>query len=147
MRVTVIGTGYVGTVTGACLSYLGHHVTCVDVDAPKIAMLQRGEMPIYEPHLQALLPLAQQRGGIEFSTGLQPAVAASDIIFIAVGTPALPSGEADLSYLESAAHAIGASMTAARFRVVVNKSTVPVGSGNLVESLVREGIQKSEGAN
>src|SRR5437764_823382 len=140
MRVTVIGTGYVGTVTGACLSYLGHHVTCIDTDAAKIARLQRGESPIYEPHLEAMLSLADQRGGIEFSTTLSEAVRASDVIFIAVGTPPLPSGEANLSYLEAAARNIGGAMDDSRFRVVVNKSTVPVGSGNLVEALVREGI-------
>ncbi len=141
MRSTVIGTGYVGTVTGACLSYLGHRVTCVDVDARKIEMLQRGEMPIYEPYLAELLQLAACRGGIDFSTDLRPAVAESDVIFIAVGTPPLPTGEADLSYLEAAARGIGAALSPPKFRVVVNKSTVPVGSGNLVETLVREGIQ------
>jgi UDPglucose 6-dehydrogenase len=140
MRVTVIGTGYVGTVTGACLSYLGHRVTCVDTDAAKIAKLQRGVTPIYEPHLEELLQLAAERGGIEFSTELGAAVAASDVIFIAVGTPPLPTGEANLAYLEAAAHSIGAAMDDSRFRVVVNKSTVPVGCGNLVETLVREGI-------
>jgi UDPglucose 6-dehydrogenase len=140
MRVIVIGTGYVGTVTGACFSYLGHHVTCVDTDAAKILRLQRGEATIYEPHLESLLRLAAERGGIEFSTDLGPAVAAGDVIFIAVGTPPLPNGEANLSYLEAAARSIGAAMDGARFRVVVNKSTVPVGCGNLVETLVREGI-------
>jgi len=146
MRVIVIGTGYVGTVTGACLSYLYHHVTCVDTDANKILRLQRGESPIYEPHLEPLLKLATERGGIEFTTDLGPAMASADVIFIAVGTPPLPSGEADLSYLEAAAHSIGAAMDDSRFRVVVNKSTVPVGSGNLVETLVREGVREARGA-
>jgi UDPglucose 6-dehydrogenase len=140
MRVTVIGTGYVGTVTGACLSYLGHHVTCVDTDEAKIAKLQRGESPIYEPYLMDIVALAAKRGGIEFSTDVSSAAAASDVIFIAVGTPPLPTGEPNLQYLEAAARSIGAAMDASRFRVVVNKSTVPVGSGNLVEALVREGI-------
>jgi len=143
MWITVIGTGYVGTVTGACLSYLGHHVTCVDTDASKIDALKRGEPAIYEPHLDTLLKLAAQHGGIEFSTDLAPAVAASDVIFIAVGTPPLPNGEANLQYLEAAAHSVGAAMDDTRFRVVVNKSTVPVGSGNLVETLVREGIDEA----
>jgi UDPglucose 6-dehydrogenase len=133
----------VGTVTGACLSYLGHHVTCVDTDAVKIAKLQRGETPIYEPHLEELLQLAAGRGGIEFSTELGAAVAASDVIFIAVGTPPLETGEANLMYLESAAKSIGGAMDDSRFRVVVNKSTVPVGCGNLVEALVREGISET----
>ena len=140
MEVTVIGTGYVGTVTGACLAYLGHHVTCVDTDASKIARLQRGESPIYEPQLEQMMALAAERGGLDFTTELAGAVRASDVIFIAVGTPPLPSGEANLAYLEAAAKSIGAAMDGSRFRVVVNKSTVPVGSGNLVETLVREGL-------
>ncbi len=143
MRVTVIGTGYVGTVTGACLAYLGHRVTCVDTDLPKIEKLRRGEPPIYEPGLDELISLANQHGGINFETDLEPAVRESDVIFIAVGTPPLPSGESNLTYLESAARGIGAAMDPSRFRVVVNKSTVPVGSGNLVEALVREGILES----
>jgi len=146
MRITVIGTGYVGTVTGACLSYLGHHVTCVDSDATKIEKLLRGESPIYEPHLEEMLRLAARRGGIAFTTDLGSAVISSDVIFIAVGTPPLPTGEANLEYLESAAHSIGAAMDDSRFRVVVNKSTVPVGSGNLVETLVREGISEAHPA-
>jgi UDPglucose 6-dehydrogenase len=143
MRITVIGTGYVGTVTGACLSYLGNHVTCVDADAEKIDLLQQGKSPIYEPHLETLLRLAPQRGGLEFTTELNAAVASSDVIFIAVGTPPLPTGEADLRYLETAAREIGAAMDASRFRVIVNKSTVPVGCGNLVEVLVREGVSET----
>ena len=140
MRVTVIGTGYVGTVTGACLAYLGHRVTCVDTDQGKIARLQRGESPIYEPLLDEILKLAAQRGGIDFRTELEGAAVESDIVFIAVGTPPLPSGEANLAYLEAAARAVGAALDTSRFRVVVNKSTVPVGSANLVETLVREGM-------
>jgi len=140
MRVTVIGTGYVGTVTGVCLGYLGHHVTCIDTDEQKIERLRAGDIPIYEPNLAELLPLAQTRGGVDFSTDLDPAVRASDVIFIAVGTPPQPSGEANLMYLEMAARAIGSAMDGSRFRVVVNKSTVPVGCGNLVETLIREGI-------
>jgi UDPglucose 6-dehydrogenase len=143
MRVTVIGTGYVGTVTGACLAYLGHRVTCVDNDLSKIEKLRAGQTPIYEPGLEELIVLASERGGINFETELEPAVRESDIIFIAVGTPPLPSGESNLAYLEAAARGIGASMDSSKFRVVVNKSTVPVGSGNLVETLVREGIEES----
>jgi len=142
MDVTVIGTGYVGTVTGACLAYLGHHVTCVDTDAGKIARLRRGESPIYEPQLEQMLALGAGRGSLDFTTDIADAVRGSDVIFIAVGTPPLPSGEANLAYLEAAAKSIGAAMDASRFRVVVNKSTVPVGSGNLVEALVREGFSE-----
>ena len=143
MRVTVIGTGYVGTVTGVCLAYLGHRVTCVDTDASKIARLQNRDIPIFEPGLTELLPLAERAGGIDFSTDLAPSVRESDVIFIAVGTPPLPTGEANLMYLESAARSVGAAMDASRYRVIVNKSTVPVGCGNLVETLVREGIRES----
>jgi UDPglucose 6-dehydrogenase len=143
MHVTVIGAGYVGAVTGACLAYLGHTVACVDTDAARVAALQAGRSPIYEPGLEALLAFASARGGISFTTDLAPAVAQSDFIFIAVGTPPLPDGQADLSYLEAAAHGIGRAMDGSRFRVVVNKSTVPVGCGNLVETLVREGIAEA----
>jgi UDPglucose 6-dehydrogenase len=115
----------------------------VDTDEGKIARLRRGEPTIYEPHLAELLQLAACRGGIDFDTDLSAAAAASEVIFIAVGTPSLPSGEANLQYLEAAARSIGAAMDAGRFRVVVNKSTVPVGSGNLVETLVREGIDEA----
>jgi UDPglucose 6-dehydrogenase len=118
----------------------------VDSDADKIAKLNRGEMPIYEPFLEDLLRLAAERGGIDFTTELDGNVAESDVIFIAVGTPSLPSGEANLSYLEAAARSTGSAMDGSRFRVVVNKSTVPVGSGNLVETLVREGIRDSKPA-
>ena len=112
------------------------------MDADKIAKLQRGEMPIYEPHLAELVSEASLRGGIGFTTDLAPAAAGSDVIFIAVGTPPRPNGEANLTYLESAARSIGAAMDGARFRVVVNKSTVPIGSGNLVEALLRDGIRE-----
>jgi UDPglucose 6-dehydrogenase len=142
MRVTVIGTGYVGTVTGVCLAYLGHLVTCVDTDETKIDRLRNHDIPIYEPGLAELLRLAEKTGGIDFRTDLTGAVAESDVIFIAVGTPSLTTGEANLTYLESAARSTGAAMDASRYRVVVNKSTVPVGCGNLVETLIREGIRE-----
>ena len=146
MRVTVIGTGYVGTVTGVCLAYLGHQVSCVDLDEAKISRLQKGDIPIYEPFLAELLPLAALNGSIEFTCDLAHAVGPSDVIFIAVGTPSKPSGEADLSYLEIAARNVGAAMDSERYHVVVNKSTVPVGSGNLVETLVREGLRDARGS-
>jgi UDPglucose 6-dehydrogenase len=146
MRVTVIGTGYVGTVTGVCLAYLGHHVSCVDLDEAKIGRLKKGDVPIYEPFLAELLPLAAQNGTVEFTTDLGEVVAPSDVVFIAVGTPSQPSGEADLRYLESAARAVGRAMDKERYHVVVNKSTVPVGCGNLVEALVREGLAEVHGS-
>ena len=145
MRVTVVGTGYVGTVTGACLAYLGHRVTCVDTDQGKIERLRSGDPVIYEPGLAELLALAIGRGGIDFETDLTEPVRQSDAIFIAVGTPPLPSGESNLAYLEAAARGIGAAMDTSRYRVVINKSTVPVGSGNLVGALIREGVAESAG--
>ncbi len=145
MRVTVVGTGYVGTVTGACLAYLGHRVTCVDTDRSKVEKLRKGDPVIYEPGLGELLALAAHKGGIDFETDLTASVRESDAIFIAVGTPPLPSGESNLSYLEAAARGVGAAMDSSRYRVVINKSTVPVGSGNLVGALIREGIPESDG--
>jgi UDPglucose 6-dehydrogenase len=121
-------------------------VTCVDTDHSKIEKLRMGQAPIYEPGLEELIALANQHGGIDFETDLSTPVRESDVIFIAVGTPPLPSGESNLAYLESAARSIGAAMDASRFRVIVNKSTVPVGSGNLVGALVREGVLESNPA-
>jgi UDPglucose 6-dehydrogenase len=112
----------------------------VDSDSAKIATLQAGEVPFFEPHLGELLVLARENGSIDFSTDLRQPIAESEVVFIAVGTPPLPNGASDLRYLEAAAHGIGAAMDASRPRVVVNKSTVPVGSGNLAETLIREGI-------
>src|SRR6202035_3577776 len=115
-------------------------------DDRKIATLRAGQVPFYEPHLAELIALAKERGGIDFVTDLREPVAASEVIFIAVGTPPLPNGASDLRYLEMAANGIGASMDGARRRVVINKSTVPVGSGNLVETLIREGIMETGGS-
>ena len=152
MQITVIGTGYVGTVTGACLSYLGHHVTCVDTDAAKIAKLKRGESPIYEPYLMEIVELAARRGGIEFSTEVGPAAAASDVIFIAVGTPPLPTGEPNLEYLEAAARSIGAASSPAnrgkeaeRHRSTSqNRRSSPALSSSLyLSATVTSGLQKS----
>ncbi len=144
MQVCVVGTGYVGLVTGICLAYLGHSVTCVDIDERKIGMLKEGKSPIYEPGLDSLLGICQQRNLLEFTTDLPPIVKQSDVIFIAVGTPPLPSGRANLSFVEAVAKAIGLSLDNTRRRVVVNKSTVPVGVGNWVESLVKEGLRSNE---
>ena len=145
MHVTVIGTGYVGTVTGACLSYLGHKVICVDNDLAKVKKLQHGELPIYEPHLEEVLALSTSNGGsIEFTADLQRAVRQKRHRISSRWAPLpFPMVRPDLTFLEAAARSIGAGMDDSRFRVVVNKSTVPVGSGNLVETLVREGIAEA----
>ena len=146
MRVTVVGTGYVGTVTGACLAWLGHRVTCVDTDQSKIERLRKGDPVIFEPGLRELLAIANEQSSLDFETDLSAPARESDIVFIAVGTPSLPSGESNLTYLEAAARGIGAAMDSSRYRVVVNKSTVPVGSGNLVGTfIIREGISEAGG--
>jgi UDPglucose 6-dehydrogenase len=143
VEVCVIGTGYVGLVTGTCLAYLGHSVICVDVDERKIEMLRKGKSPIYEPGLDQLIASGLQRGNLQFSTDLAKPVKASEVIFIAVGTPPLASGKADLSYVKAVAQSIGRALDCDRRRVIVNKSTVPIGSGNWVEMLVKEGLSEN----
>ena len=140
MEVCVVGTGYVGLVTGTCLAYLGRSVICVDIDERKIEMLRAGQSPIYEPGLSPLIASGMQRGHLRFSTELNASVKQSEIIFIAVGTPPTASGRADLSYVEAVAREIGRALDCERRRIVVNKSTVPIGSGNWVEMLVKEGL-------
>ena len=143
MEVCVVGTGYVGLVTGTCLAYLGRSVVCVDIDEGKIQMLREGKSPIYEPGLDQLITTGIQRGNLRFSTDLASAVKESEVIFIAVGTPPLPTGKADLSYVKAVAQSVGRAMDCERRRIVVNKSTVPIGSGNWVEMLVKEGLQEN----
>jgi UDPglucose 6-dehydrogenase len=143
LEVCVVGTGYVGLVTGTCLAYLGRSVVCVDIDERKIRMLQKGNSPIYEPGLSELISSGQARGLLRFSTDLPASVKASDIVFVAVGTPPQASGRADLSSVEAVARAVGRSLDWDRRRVIVNKSTVPIGSGNWVEMLVREGLTEN----
>jgi UDPglucose 6-dehydrogenase len=138
VRVAIIGTGYVGLTTGVALAYLGHQVVGVDVDAEKIAQLQRGEIPIYEPHLAELLHLA--RANITFTTDYATAIAPAQVVFIAVGTPSLPDGNPDLTYVRQAAQGVGLHLKQA-FTVIVNKSTVPIGSGNWVETLIAEALK------
>jgi UDPglucose 6-dehydrogenase len=137
MRITMVGTGYVGLVSGACFADFGHQVTCVDKNADKIAALQRGEIPIFEPDLDRLVETNTRAGRLTFSTDLAEPVANSDAVFIAVGTPSRRGdGHADLSYVYAAAREIAASLTG--FTVVITKSTVPVGTGDEVERLIRE---------
>lgn len=135
MQVTIIGTGYVGLTTGVCLGYMGHKVTCLDADASKIATLEAGKAPIYEPHLEELLAAA--RPNLTFSTSYEEAVPGAEVIFIAVGTPPGPGGSPDLRYVRAAAEGIG-KFHGGSFVVVVNKSTVPIGSGNWVDSILRD---------
>jgi UDPglucose 6-dehydrogenase len=136
MRIAMIGTGYVGLVTGACFSEFGVEVTCVDKDAPKIAKLDHGEMPIFEPGLEELVTGNVRAGRLSFTTDLKRAVAEADAVFIAVGTPSRRGdGHADLSYVHAAAEEIAAALTG--YTVVVTKSTVPVGTGREVAAIIR----------
>jgi UDPglucose 6-dehydrogenase len=137
MRVAMIGTGYVGLVSGACFADFGHTVTCVDKDAGKIAALNGGEIPIYEPDLDRLVAVNMREGRLDFSTDLAAPVHEADAVFIAVGTPSRRGdGYADLSYVYAAAREIAASLSG--FTVVITKSTVPVGTGDEVERIIRE---------
>jgi UDPglucose 6-dehydrogenase len=142
MKVAVIGAGYVGLTTALSLAYVGHEVVGVDLDADKVARLNRGELPFYEPHAKEMLALVRER--LRFTARYEEAVPQAEVIFIAVGTPSLPDGAPDLSQVRSAAQAIGRHLGEG-FTVVVNKSTVPVGSGNCVEALVRRAFQEAHG--
>src|SRR5215467_6630238 len=137
MRVAMIGTGYVGLVSGACFADFGHEVVCVDKDKAKIAALSRGEVPIYEPGLSDLVASNTRAGRLKFTTELPGAVAAADAVFIAVGTPSRRGdGFADLSFVHDAAREIARALDG--FTVVITKSTVPVGTGDEVERIIRE---------
>src|SRR6201993_5379765 len=137
MRIAMIGTGYVGLVSGACFADFGHQVTCVDKDESKIASLRRGEIPIFEPGLDALVAANVKAKRLDFATDLKAPVAAADAVFIAVGTPSRRGdGHADLTYVYAAAKEIAAALSG--FTVVVTKSTVPVGTGDEVERIIRE---------
>lgn len=143
MKVLVVGTGYVGLTTGVALGYLGHHVTCLDIDETKVAMLREGRSPIFEPGLPELMTLA--KNNLSFSTSFKDVdFQALDVVFIAVGTPSLADGSCDLSQVQAAAEAIGQHLEG-HFTVVVNKSTVPIGSGNWVDTLVHETYLRSKG--
>src|SRR5260370_15966858 len=137
MRVTIVGTGYVGVVAGACFADFGHHVTCVDTDAAKIAVLQRNEIPLYEPGLDRMVETSVREGRLDFTTDLKKPVADADAVFIAVGTPSRRGdGHADLSYVYAAAREI--AMALAGFTVVITKSTVPVGTSDESERIICE---------
>ena len=143
MRIAMIGTGYVGLVSGACFSEFGVDVTCVDRDAGKIERLSRGEMPIYEPGLDQLVASNMAAGRLRFSTELKPAVAGADAVFIAVGTPSRRGdGHADLSYVFAAAGEVGEALqqNGNERTVIVTKSTVPVGTGRRVERILQKAL-------
>ncbi|MBA3003658.1 MAG: UDP-glucose/GDP-mannose dehydrogenase family protein [Desulfurivibrio sp.] len=138
MNIAIIGSGYVGLVTGACLSEFGHQVTCMDKDAGKISMLQEGRIPIYEPGLEALVAKNVKGGRLHFTTELSIAMADAQAVFIAVGTPSQRRGNgyADLSYIYDAAREIAGFIK--KYTVVIDKSTVPVGTGRQVERIIKE---------
>ena len=136
MHICVVGTGYVGLVTGACLADFGISVTCVDKDEEKITKLLDGEIPIYEPGLDSLVEKNAKAGRLHFSTDLAPAIQHALAIFIAVGTPPKEDGSADLSYVVQVAEAIADNLNG--YKVVVTKSTVPIGTGQLIEKIITE---------
>jgi len=136
MRVAMIGTGYVGLVSGACFADFGHTVTCIDKDADKIARLERGEIPIFEPGLEQLVASNMREGRLSFATDATQAVREADAVFIAVGTPSRRGdGYADLSYVHAAAEEVAGLLEG--FTVVITKSTVPVGTGDEIEAIIR----------
>lgn len=137
MRITIIGAGYVGLVSGACFADFGHQVTCVDKDASKISALQRGKIPIFEPDLDRLVQNNVKNGRLDFATDLAGPVSEADAVFIAVGTPSRRGdGHADLSYVYAATQEIAAAVSG--FTVIITKSTVPVGTGDEVERIIRD---------
>jgi UDPglucose 6-dehydrogenase len=145
MRVAMIGSGYVGLVSGACFADFGHHVTCVDKDADRIARLRKGEMPIFEPDLDRLVVGNTREKRLDFTTDVSGPVAEADAVFIAVGTPSRRGdGHADLSYVHAAAAEIAAALDG--FTVVITKSTVPVGTGDEVERIIREARPDADAA-
>lgn len=143
MRVCVIGTGYVGLVTGVCLSHIGHEVICVDNNAEKVKLMKSGQSPIFEPGLSELMQSSMEAGRLTFTTDLGAGVSHGDILFIAVGTPPLPTGESDTRYVEAVARGIGENLNGG-YKVIVNKSTVPIGSGDWVRMIVMDGMAERQ---
>src|SRR5712691_9458851 len=135
MNLTIIGTGYVGLVTGTCFAEVGHQVTCVDNDAAKVEVLQRGGIPIFEPGVEPLVKKNVAAGRLTFTTSTSEGVEKSDVIFIAVPTPPLQDGSVDLSFIEKVAREIAGAMTS--YKIVVDKSTVPVKTGDKVAETIK----------
>ncbi len=140
MQLTLFGTGYVGLVTGACFAAAGNDVTCVDINTERIAQLQAGECPIYEPRLKETMNANQRAGRLIFTTDEKAAIDSAEIMFICVGTPPNEDGSSDLTAVEAVARSIGRYLD--HPAVVVNKSTVPVGTGDRVEAIIRRGIEE-----
>ncbi|BCB25830.1 UDP-glucose 6-dehydrogenase 2 [Sulfurimicrobium lacus] len=140
MKISIIGTGYVGLVTGTCLAEVGNDVVCLDLDERKIGMLKQGQIPIYEPGLEDMVQRNQAAGRLRFTTDVAESAAHGVIQFVAVGTPPDEDGSADLQYVVAAARAIGQNMN--EYKVIVDKSTVPVGTADRVRAAVQEELQK-----
>jgi UDPglucose 6-dehydrogenase len=141
--IAVIGTGYVGLVTGACLSDFGLHVVCADIDPAKIEKLNKGEIPIYEPGLDVIVERNTYYKRLSFTSDVETAVQEASVIFIAVGTPPAADGSADLKYVEAAARTIARCLHDKTYRVIVNKSTVPVGTGAQVKKWIQDELKKT----
>jgi threonine dehydrogenase-like Zn-dependent dehydrogenase len=142
MRITVVGTGYVGLVTGACFAEMGNHVACVDIDEAKVARLRAGEIPIFEPGLEEMVARNAADGRLTFTTSLREALAGAEVCFIAVGTPPHEDGSADLTHVLTVARSIGEAIDG--YVVVVDKSTVPVGTAERVREEIVPYLAKSE---
>lgn len=136
MNIAVVGTGYVGLVTGTCFAEMGNHVICVDIDAAKVASMKAGKIPIYEPHLDVLFERNLKQGRLNFTTDLASAIKDASIIFLALPTPPGEDGSADLSYILGVANELGKLIT--DYKVVINKSTVPVGTAEKVDAAIRK---------
>lgn len=139
-KIAVMGTGYVGLVSGTCFAEVGHQVICCDIDETKINKLLNGEIPIYEPGLEEVVKRNIEEKRLTFTTDIPSAIRGSEVIYIGVGTPMAPSGEADLTYVKNVAKTIGENLNG--YKVVVNKSTVPVGTGKLVASIIQENLKE-----
>ena len=142
MRLTIFGSGYVGLVTGACMAETGNHVVCYDIDEAKIERLNNGEVPIYEPGLDAYIERNMEAGRLEFTTDVKKAVDHGLFQFIAVGTPPDEDGSADLKHVLAVAKAIGENMD--DYRIVVDKSTVPVGTADKVVAEIRKALKRAQ---
>jgi len=140
MKISIVGAGYVGLVTGGCLAELGHQVICIDNDADKVATLNAAGLPIYEPGLQELMARNRAEGRIHFTTDMAQAVEHGEVIFIAVGTPSKEDGSADLQHVLAVATQIGRHLK--KFKVIVNKSTVPVGTAYRVQKCLQDELNK-----
>ncbi|MBK9045264.1 MAG: UDP-glucose/GDP-mannose dehydrogenase family protein [Bacteroidetes bacterium] len=141
MNIAVVGTGYVGLVTGTCFAEMGNHVICVDIDAAKVASMKAGKIPIYEPHLDVLFERNLKQGRLNFTTDLASAIKDASIIFLALPTPPGEDGSADLSYILGVANELGKLIT--EYKVVINKSTVPVGTAEKVDAAIRKNCTTS----